>query len=158
MAGQSRKAHAHRIQYAALPFRRRSGSATEVMLVTSRGTGRWIIPKGWPIDGLAPGETAAREAFEEAGVLGRVGRSLGNFTYDKLSPDRSSSRLCEVEVFPLAVRRQLKQWPEAGEREARWCSMDEALSIVAEAGLRDLIRALDELKAASQGKRRQRRG
>jgi 8-oxo-dGTP pyrophosphatase MutT (NUDIX family) len=141
-----------------LPYRRVEADAgLEVLLITSRRSKRWIIPKGWPIDGLAPGETAAREAFEEAGVRGRVGRSLGNFTYDKLSHDRSSSRPCEVEVFPLAVRRQLKRWPEAGEREARWCSMDEALSIVTEAGLRDLIRALDQLKAASQGKRRQQR-
>jgi hypothetical protein len=72
-----------------------------------------------------------------------VARSLGNYTYDKYSASREQSRPCEVEVFPLAVRRQLKHWPEAQEREARWCSVEEAISIVTETGLRDLLCVLE---------------
>jgi 8-oxo-dGTP pyrophosphatase MutT (NUDIX family) len=62
---------ARRIQYAALPYRARGKSELEVMLVTSRGSRRWIIPKGWPKRGIPAHDTAAKEAFEEAGVIGR---------------------------------------------------------------------------------------
>ena len=72
-----------RLQYAALPYRRR-GAAIEVLLITSLGTKRWIIPKGWPIEGLKPPDSAAGEAMEEAGVVGVVGReSIGSFLYEK---------------------------------------------------------------------------
>jgi 8-oxo-dGTP pyrophosphatase MutT (NUDIX family) len=131
------------IQYGALPYRVQADAAVEILLITSRVTKRWIIPKGWPIDGLEPREAAAREAYEEAGVRGRVGRALGNYTYDKYSCDRQVSYPCEVQVFPLAVRRQLKHWPEAGERQAQWYSITEAASIISDEGVRDLIHALE---------------
>ncbi len=74
-----------RIQYGALPYRFTPDAALEVLLVTTRQTRRWIIPKGWPIKGLRPPKSAAREAFEEAGVHGKIGaKPLGAFTYDKL--------------------------------------------------------------------------
>src|ERR1700726_1179051 len=81
----SRKtAIAKRVQYAALPYRVRRNFGTEVMLVTSRETRRWIIPKGWPHKGKTPHRSAAREAFEEAGVVGAVGsRPVGSFSYEK---------------------------------------------------------------------------
>ncbi|MEN9850080.1 MAG: hypothetical protein RL128_243, partial [Pseudomonadota bacterium] len=60
-----------RTQYGALCWRMHRGKV-EVLLITSRDTGRWVIPKGWPIDGLAPAQTAAREAWEEAGVEGDI--------------------------------------------------------------------------------------
>jgi 8-oxo-dGTP pyrophosphatase MutT (NUDIX family) len=123
-----------------------------VLLVTSRGTKRWIIPKGWPIKGLKPGEAAAREAYEEAGVRGKVGRALGNYVYDKYTPDRQDKTPCEVHVFPLAVERQMKKWPEAKEREARWYSVVEAASLVGDSGLRDLILQLEALKAEAPRK------
>jgi 8-oxo-dGTP pyrophosphatase MutT (NUDIX family) len=82
MSNMSKSAEAKRVQYAALPFRQTGRSRTEVMLVTSRGTRRWIIPKGWPHKGKAPHDSAAREAFEEAGVVGAVGkRAVGSFPY-----------------------------------------------------------------------------
>src|SRR5262249_27670124 len=72
MRNSSRVTVARRVQYAALPYRLRGRSRTEVMLVTSRETRRWIIPKGWPHKGKAPHHSAAREAFEEAGVVGTI--------------------------------------------------------------------------------------
>jgi 8-oxo-dGTP pyrophosphatase MutT (NUDIX family) len=139
------------IQYGALPYRVQADAMLEVLLITSRETKRWIIPKGWPIDGLEPGEAAAREAYEEAGVRGRVESSLGNYTYVKRSSGRRASYPCEVEVFPLAVRRQSKNWPEARERRAQWCSLAEAASLVSDDGLRDLLHAFESRKAASSG-------
>src|SRR6476661_3610138 len=80
-----------RVQYGALPYRLGSASV-EVLLVTSRATKRWIIPKGWPIKGLTPAKAAAREAYEEAGVRGRVaGRAVGQFRYQKRLQDRDGS-------------------------------------------------------------------
>jgi len=111
--------------------------------VTSRATRRWIIPKGWPIKGLTPRLAAAREAYEEAGVRGRVGgRALGSYVYDKRLDNGGGVVPCEVRVFPLAVKRQLKAWPEASERTTRWFSAAEAVNRVADEGLRELIREI----------------
>ena len=105
-------ANTRRIQFAALPYRRTDGSHTEVMLVTSRDTQRWVIPKGWPQRGKAPCDSAAREAFEEAGVVGAVARrSVGTYRYDKRLKN-GDVVVCEVHVFPLEVMRQSKRWPE----------------------------------------------
>jgi 8-oxo-dGTP pyrophosphatase MutT (NUDIX family) len=123
-----------------------------VLLITSRDTRRWIIPKGWPIKGLEPGEAAAREAYEEAGVHGRVERPLGHYVYDKYSAGRQVSYPCEVQVYPLAVRRQSKDWPEARERQAQWYSLVEATSIVSDEGLRDLLYEFQYRKSVSSRK------
>jgi 8-oxo-dGTP pyrophosphatase MutT (NUDIX family) len=115
-----RKRHAPRLQYAALPYRANGKSRLEVMLDTSRGTRRWIIPKGWPKPGLSAHATAAREAFEEAGVVGKVRkRSIGSFPYVKVLP-RGATASCRVQVFPLRVTRQYKKWPEKRERKIVW--------------------------------------
>src|ERR671921_108900 len=88
-------------QYAALPFRRRPDGATEVLLVTSRTTRRWIIPKGWPIAGSTPAGTARQEALEEAGLVGRIGsQPLGSFRYRKRLK-RGAAVTCEVHVYPM---------------------------------------------------------
>jgi hypothetical protein len=90
------------VQYGALPYRFSQNSALEILLVTTRGTRRWIIPKGWPIKGLRPPKSAAREAFEEAGVRGKIGaKPVGLFTYDKVLDEAGVSRTCEVKVYPL---------------------------------------------------------
>ena len=80
-------------------------------------------------------------------MRGRVGRSLGVYTYAKYARGRDAFYPCEVKVFPLAVKRQLKRWPEAGEREAQWYPLSEAASIVAEEGLREIILALEAMAA-----------
>jgi 8-oxo-dGTP pyrophosphatase MutT (NUDIX family) len=137
---------ASNIQYGALPYRVQSDETLEVLLITSRETRRWIIPKGWPIKGLGPAQAAAREAFEEAGVHGRIERQLGRYVYDKYCAGRTASYPCEVRVYPLAVQHQSEDWPEASERQAHWYSTEEALSLVSEEGLRCLLRALESRK------------
>jgi Na/Pi-cotransporter len=133
-----------RVQYAALPFRRRSISGTEVMLVTSRGTGRWIIPKGWPMRGKAPHAAAAREALEEAGVAERIGKEpIGSFSHKKVLKEGRVVE-CEVQVFPLEVTRQRKTWPEKGKREVQWFSPAEAARAVQEPVLGKIIRKLQK--------------
>ena len=96
------------VQYACLPWRRR-GDRLEVMLITSRGTGRWILPKGWPMIGASGVESAVQEALEEAGVRGQASGAIGRYPYDKVLKDRSVRRL-EVEVYPLAVSEELADW------------------------------------------------
>ena len=129
-------------QYAALPYRRRSDNQIEVMLVTSRGTGRWVIPKGWPISELPPQESAAREAFEEGGVVGQISeRAIGIYRYSK-ELDDGSSVLCAVEVFPLKVEQQFSSWPEQAQRQTRWFSVTDAARAVQEPELSTIISKL----------------
>ncbi|MEA1830913.1 NUDIX hydrolase [Methylobacterium durans] len=128
-------------QVGALPFRKNPDGGFAVLLVTSRESRRWVIPKGWPMKGRKPYEAAAREAYEEAGVIGHIGkRPLGFFLYEKRLKSRDSV-LCQVKVFPLEVRKQLKRWPEQSEREQRWFAPSEAADLVAEPGLAAIIRA-----------------
>jgi 8-oxo-dGTP pyrophosphatase MutT (NUDIX family) len=131
------------LQYAALPFRRRHPDASiEIMLITSRDTGRWLIPKGWPQPRLGPAEAAAREAREEGGLVGRIGgRPIGSYHYDKRLQDGSIVH-CVVEVFALEVERQMKSWPERDERTTRWFGLEEAAEAVREPELRAIIRSL----------------
>jgi 8-oxo-dGTP pyrophosphatase MutT (NUDIX family) len=129
-------------QYAALPYRRRPDATIEIMLITSRDTGRWVIPKGWPEPGLKPAETAAREAFEEGGPVGRIGdRSIGSYHYDKRLID-GSAVICIVEMFALEVEQQTKSWPEWEERTTRWFGLQQAAAAVQEPELRAIIRKL----------------
>jgi 8-oxo-dGTP pyrophosphatase MutT (NUDIX family) len=112
------------------------------MLVTSRQTRRWIIPKGWPHKGKAPHRSAAREAFEEAGVVGAVSKdSIGSFSYQKRLR-KGVVVDCEVRVFALEVKRQRKAWPEQREREVRWLSARAAARTVREPKLSAIIRRL----------------
>ena len=95
---------AARQQFAALPFRDEDG--LQVMLVTSRETRRWVLPKGWPIKGLKPHSVAAREALEEAGLTGRMSKEpIGSYRYRKRLRN-GAALTCEVDVFPMAVLKQ----------------------------------------------------
>lgn len=140
-----KKANSLRIQIGALPYRFTAIGTLEFLLVTTRQSRRWTIPKGWPIKGMRPAEAAAQEAFEEAGVRGHVGgKPIGSFTYDKLLDDSGLWVPCEVLVFPLQVTRQRGVWPERGEREVRWFSPLEAAAIVDWGSLGDLMSAFTE--------------
>ena len=109
------------------------------MLITSRDTGRWIIPKGWPEKKLAPAELAAREAFEEAGLVGRTGeRPFGSYRYEKRLRSGKST-LCNVDVYLFEVDEQLDDWPERGQRERQWMTPGKAAMLVSEAGLVELL-------------------
>jgi 8-oxo-dGTP pyrophosphatase MutT (NUDIX family) len=149
MSSLKTKATARRVQYAALPFRRKAASRVQVMLVTSRDTGRWIIPKGWPIRRKAPHASAAREALEEAGVVGRVGKDpIGTYSYKKRLAG-GTIVTCEVQVFLLEVRRQKKHWLEKEEREFHWFSPTRAANAVQEPALGDIIRSFSKTTRSS---------
>lgn len=107
-------------------------------LVTSRGSGRWIIPKGNPMRGLAPHKVAAREALEEAGLVGQIERScIGMFAFSRRRG--GSETLCHVDVYALAVERQMRRWAEAGQRSVLRCNLPTALSLISAPGLAALI-------------------
>lgn len=118
----------------------------QVLLLTSRRTRRWVIPKGWPMRKLSPEAAAAREAYEEAGLEGTIEGDgpIGRYHYDKQLG--SAVTRIEVGVFLMRVSQQLATWPEQAERETRWCDPDEAALMVAEpelaillSGLRDTV-------------------
>ena len=130
-----------RSQYGALPVVVHDGEPM-VMLVTSRGAGRWIIPKGRPEKGVAPHKLAAREAWEEAGLLGRIDRRpLGRYRDVKQRADGSRVPY-EVEVFRLDVEQELPDWPEKGQRERRWFRLADAVDMAAPAGLVTILAGL----------------
>jgi len=90
--------------------------------------------------GLKPAKSAAREAYEEAGIRGAISaKPIGAFSYDKRLEENGFTVPCEVRVFAMSVRRQLKSWPEAYERDSRWFEPINALSALKDEGLRDLI-------------------
>ena len=119
----------------------------QVLLLTSRGTGRWVIPKGWPMRKLSPAAAAAQEAYEEAGLEGTIEGDgpIGRYHYDKQLG--SGVARIEVGVFLMRVSQQLAAWPEQAERETRWCDPDEAALMVAEPELAALLRSLRDAAA-----------
>jgi len=127
------------LQYAVLPYRV-NGATLEILLVTSKHNRRWIIPKGWPIEGQPPHASAACEALEEAGVSGVVETiAVGYFHYFKTMKGTVIVP-CKVVVFAMKVTRCRKEWAEKDARDRRWCSIDEAVAAVVEPELRRLIR------------------
>jgi 8-oxo-dGTP pyrophosphatase MutT (NUDIX family) len=141
-----------RTQYAALPWRVRD--ELEVLLITTRETRRWIIPKGWPMEGRKPHAVATTEAFEEAGVQGRTEkRSIGSFHYDKRLRN-GATVMCRVEVFPMQVASQCDEWPERHQRTARWFPYKVAAEHVDERELKDLIRAFGVTISKERGKKK----
>ena len=146
---RSKAKPATRVQYGALPYRLGDDDAIKVLLVTSRETKRWIIPKGWPIKGLKPSKAAAREAYEEAGVRGRIaGRAFGHYVCERRLEDSVTTVPCQVEVFPLLVKRQSKDWPESKQRTRHWFPAVEAAELVDNDQLHNLIRELGTRKAS----------
>jgi len=133
-----------RSQYAALPWRLDADGAVQVLLITSRETRRWVIPKGWPIKGIGSKMSAAREAFEEAGVAGQMGKKLGLYHYQKRL---RSGRIqpVRVAVYPLLVALEHADWPEKGQREKHWLRPDEASVLVEEPELQAIIAAFRPL-------------
>ncbi len=126
-------------QFAALPCRLAKDGTHEVMLLTSRDTGRWIIPKGWPIKGLKPRQVAALEAYEEAGLRGRMlgAKPVGKFHYAKQI--ETDAVLCEVRVYLMWVDEQLDDWPEKAVRRTEWFSVEDAAARVDEGALSEII-------------------
>jgi 8-oxo-dGTP pyrophosphatase MutT (NUDIX family) len=126
-------------QFAALPWRRQADGSVTVLLITSRETRRWVIPKGWPMIGRSPAETAAQEAYEEAGLVGEAAtRAIGAYTYDKRLRD-GTVRPVTVQVFALEVMVERLTFPEHGQREKAWMSPQEAAERVDEPDLKALL-------------------
>jgi len=130
----------NRFQVAALCYRGK-GERREVLLITSRGTGRWILPKGWPIDGMNAAEAAMQEAWEEAGVKdGKIAdQPLGEFHYVKHMDDGCAAP-CSATVYPIKVKAMEEKFPEADERELKWVPAEEAAEMVDEKDLQQMLR------------------
>jgi 8-oxo-dGTP pyrophosphatase MutT (NUDIX family) len=127
-----------RMQYGALCWRQ-ADDGVEVLLITSRDTGRWVIPKGWPIPGLAPEAAAAQEAWEEAGVSGVTNPlCIGRYGYQKCL-SVTSTVPCAVAVYGMRVDGVAKSFPEAKERQRKWFAVRDAALLVAEADLAVII-------------------
>ncbi len=132
----------HPLQYGALVYRI-NNDKTQVMLITSRRSQRWILPKGWPIKGLKPHQAAAQEAWEEAGIRGKVSkRPCGLYTYPKELPGGKIAP-CTVILFPLEARKIFGSFPEIGERRRKWISPKKAAARIANRDLARLIQKFD---------------
>lgn len=131
-----------RLQVAALCYRKSKKGQKEILLITTRGTGRWMLPKGWPMDGKSGPEAARIEAWEEAGVeSARVGRrAVGEFDYIKMHDD-GLAEPCSARVYPIKVAKMKDDFPEAGQRKRVWVPAKQAAEMVEEKGLRDLLLA-----------------
>jgi 8-oxo-dGTP pyrophosphatase MutT (NUDIX family) len=136
------------LQVAALPFELAADGTLRILLITSRRSGRWIVPKGWPVRGLTFGESAAREAFEEAGVRGDIGPELGVIAAVQ---DVSGARSVPMRVHGLRVTEQLERWRESHQRRRRWVSQAEAVELVSSAPLAQTIAAFDPAGLRSVG-------
>lgn len=128
-------------QVGAIPIRKGVDGQLQVLLVTSRDTGRWIIPKGWTSKRLTDSKAAAREALQEAGVSGKItSKPIGAYRYRKI--DGATGRLVDVSVFLLTVKKEKSRWSEQDQRERAWFDVKSAARRVREVRLADLIRSL----------------
>ena len=142
MKKAKRKTGEKRSQIAAMPIRRAADGSTEILLVTSRTTRRWIVPKGWPMKGVKDRDAAAREAYEEAGVVGRVSeKPAGRYSYWKRMSDHFT--LCEVKPYLLEVEKQLDAFREQHQRDLHWFKLADAADIVDEPELSTALRKLE---------------
>ncbi len=131
-----------RTQFGALCWRRHKDE-TQVVLVTSRRSKRWILPKGWPVDGATPSEAAVTEAWEEAGVVGKVKSvCLGIYSYSK-EMDDGAFLPCVVAIFPVKVTSLADDWPEHSERKRKWFSNKKAATLVDDPELAMLLKNFD---------------
>ncbi|WP_297327818.1 NUDIX hydrolase [uncultured Bartonella sp.] len=129
----------HFLQVGALVYRLHKG-AVEFLLITSRGTGRWIIPKGWPMPGRTLSQAALQEAYEEAGVRGIAETiSIGSYQYTKTDMPNGENGNFTVDVFAVLYSHQEKKWPERGQRIFEWVSPNEAANRVVEPQLKKLL-------------------
>ncbi len=131
-----------RSQFAALCYRIKQGKL-QILVVTSRKSKRWIMPKGWPMHAKTPEAAALQEAWEEAGVRGRVtGGCLGVYSYAKEMGEDSVLPVLAL-LYPVEVKAKAKKYPESGQRRRKWVSRKKAMKMVREPELRRIIRDFD---------------
>ncbi len=137
--GRARHSDATQQQYGVIPWRRDKHDCVRVLLITSRTHHRWIVPKGWPIQGRAAYMSAALEAFEEAGVIGDIQtRPIATYHHEKNYAD-GTQQYRRVTLFGMRVRGTLTNWPEREERQRRWFSLDEAAEVIGDRELADIL-------------------
>lgn len=128
-----------RLQYGVLPWRVSGTGAVEILLITSRETGRWVVPRGNPMTGLHPHEAAAQEAWEEAGIIGATDHvPCGTYRYDKRRK-RGAAIPTDVSLFPMRVEEAKDDFPERHERTRTWFEQHAAADAVEEESLKTLI-------------------
>lgn len=128
-------------QVAALPFILH-GDALHICLITSRETGRWVLPKGWPKTNKQNHLMARIEAEEEAGLLGTISsHCIGTYQYRKKLHIFASVTCC-VEIYPFHVTHQNIRWPEETQRDLLWTSLEDAQALVEEPELREILSSL----------------
>lgn len=130
-------------QVAALPYRLDEAGEPKLLLVTSRATRRFVIPKGWPMKKFSDAEAAAREAKQEAGVVGTPARKpVGSYFYWKRM--KNVFVPVDVDVYPLVVERELSGWREKRQRAREWVTFDQAAALVDEPRLIEILAAAKE--------------
>ena len=133
-----------RSQFAALCYRYKK-EKLQVCLVTSRGTGRWILPKGWPMHKQTPAEAAAQEAWEEAGLIGRpIDHCLGVFS--SIKPIDNETTPILVMVYPVHISKVASEWPEMNQRQRKWMSLKKASKNLTEPELIRIVSTFDPEK------------
>jgi 8-oxo-dGTP pyrophosphatase MutT (NUDIX family) len=138
------------VQSAAIPYRRNKDATLEVLLVTSRRKGRWVLPKGKIKRGLLPHTSAAREAFEEAGVVGEIDRApIGQYR-QRASGAAGPGGEIVIQAFALKVITEHRSWPEMSVRRRHWMPLAAAINSVGDANLREILRTFHEVMAASR--------
>jgi 8-oxo-dGTP pyrophosphatase MutT (NUDIX family) len=136
-------------QVGALPYRRVDAGAVEFLLLTSRTTRRFIIPKGWQMKGRTDQQAAALEAKQEAGVTGRIDPTpVGAYQYWKRL--KNAFVPIKVTVYSLEVEAELSNWKERQQRQRKWLTSDEAASLVDEPGLVSLLAAFSPRDPAAE--------
>lgn len=134
-------AGAEHVQVAALCTRQKGGK-TQVLMIRSLDTGRWILPKGWPMAGRTLAGAALQEAWEEAGVKGTVAENpIGDYAYDKIAGN-GQAKPCRVSVYMVAVDKLADAFPEADKRKRKWMAPSKAAQAVAEPELRDILKRI----------------
>jgi len=127
------------LQVAALCYRP-TKKGYEILLITSRGRGYWILPKGWPKKKISSAQTALEEAFEEAGIRGSVReKAIGSYRYTK-STKQGAMLNCVAMVYEVAFTKMAKDYPEKGDRKVRWFSPEAAAEAVVSPELAQILR------------------
>lgn len=126
-------------QIAALPVCSDVNGKLRVLMVTSRDTGRWVMPKGWLMDGKKPWRAAEIEALEEAGATGFISHhAIGTYSYPKRLDDGSKLH-CTVTIYPMFVQKLRLRWKERHERRRHWFSLKKAAKLVNEKELSEIL-------------------
>lgn len=132
-----------RTQFGALCWRIRKDKV-QILLVQTRRSKRWIVPKGWPMEGQTPAKAASTEAYEEAGIIGKVSSAcVGLYSYTKYPRTNEDPLPCMVALFPLKVEKVLEDYPEKGQRKRKWVSPRKAAELVDEPELAQILRHFD---------------